>query len=600
MSEPCWFWRPGVEVGLPCAVGLSVRPPGVEEFGELWDAEEFGVPLLDGDVRSDPDPVEEDGVDVELPVDGDVARGEDDGPWFDVFVFVEVELGVVIRVLPVGSVPVRGVVRSPGVEFAGLVREVVPSPGVLRDVVPSLGVDVRGVVPSPGLVPGVVLRGAVPSPGVVLPGVRWLGIRPSGVLPGVRPSGVLPGVRPSPALETRSPAPPPEARPSAVADADAVGVGVLRGAVVDVGLGVEAGPDPVAVGVPDALAEVVLAEPELGVGLLGLEPDDAVLPDELPVCGEPPPPTLPPVDGATGDVGIDEPPSGRPPAADGSLDVGVEVGAALVCVGALAARLSTLVLMPPPWPPVDGDADVPPDDAEAATVCGVGDDRPDTDEPPPEWEGPETLGPSDEPPESEPPDEELLGEGSSKSDSVGPEWDTAGRAAPESAPDPASAPDPESDPDPESEPGPEPTSGAPMLSPPVSADIPPPMFAPESWPARVDAEESEPSEWDPEPDEESEPPSLPEPPELSEPLDPSDPSDPSDPLDPSEPSDECEPPSPSPELPCPSIRLSIAWCARCPAFSPRLSRTPSARVCGVCLMASQPALAPCLAVVARS
>ncbi|MCL6672702.1 hypothetical protein [Streptomyces panaciradicis] len=559
------------------------------------------MPLLDGDVRSDPDPVEEDGVDVELPVDGDVVRGEEDGPGFDVFglVFVELELGVVVRVLPVGSVPVRGVVRSPGVEFAGLLREVVPSPGVLRDVVPSPGVDVRGVVPSPGLVPGVVLRGAVPSPGVVLPGVRWLGIRPS---------GVLPGVRPSPAPDTRSPAPPPEARPSAVADADAdadaVGVGVLRGAVDDVGLGVEAGPDPVAVAVPDALAEAVLAAPELGVGLLGLEPDDVVPPDELPTCGEPPPLTLPPVDGATGDVGIDEPPSGRPPPADGSLDVGVDVGAALVCVGALAARLSTFVLMPPPCPPVDGVADVPPDDAEAATVCGVGDDRPETDEPPPEWEGPETFGPSDEPPESAPPEDELLGEGSSKSDSVGPAWDTVGRAAPESAPDPASAPDPESDP--ESEPGPEPTSGAPMVLPPVSADIPPPMFAPESWPPRVDAEESEPSECDPEPDEESEPPSLPEPSEPPEPLDPSELVDPSDPLDPSEPSepsepsDECEPPSPSPELPCPSIRLSIAWCARCPAFSPRLSRTPSARVCGVCLMASQPAFAPCLAVVARS
>ncbi|MGW3139417.1 hypothetical protein ACWDAQ_26580, partial [Streptomyces sp. NPDC001139] len=528
-----------MEAGPPCVVGLSVRPPGVEEFdgleefGELWDVEEFGVPLLDGDVRSDPDPVEEDGVEVELPVEGDVARGEDDGPGFDVFVFVEVELGVVVRVLPVGSVPVRGVVRSPGVEFAGLLREVVPSPGVLRDVVPSPGVDVRGVVPSPGvdvrgvvpspgLVPGAVLRGAVPSPGVVPPGVRWLGIRPSGE----RPSGVLPGVRPSPAPETRSPAPPPEARPSAVADADAdadaVGVGVLRGAVDDVGLGVEAGPDPVAVAVPDALAEAVLAAPELGVGLLGLEPEDVVPPDELPLCGEPPPPTPPPVDGATGDVGIDEPPSGRPPPADGSPDVGVDVGAALVCVGALAARLSTLVLMPPPCPPGDGVADVPPDDAEAATVCGVGDDRPETDEPPPEWEGPETLGPSDEPPESAPPEDELLGEGSSKSDNVGPAWDTVGRAAPESAPDPASAPDPESDPDPESEPGPEPTSGAPMVLPPVSADIPPPMFAPESWPPRVDAEESEPSECDPLPDEESEPPSLPELSESPELLDPSD------------------------------------------------------------------------------
>ncbi|MBK3647431.1 hypothetical protein [Streptomyces sp. MBT33] len=352
---------------------LSVRPLGVEEFDEFDEFEELGefdVPLLEGDVefRSGPEPVVADGVDVELLdvellVDGDVVRGDDDGPWFEVLVFELEEPGVVVRVLPVGSVVLRGVVRSPGVVFPdpGVLRDVVPSPGrvplVSREVVPSPGVDVRGVVPSPGLVPGVV-RGVVPSPGVVLPGVRWLGIRPSGVLPGVRPSGVpdvrpspAPGTRPSPVPETRTPAPPP-ARPSAVADADAdadaVGVGVLRGAVDDVGLGVEAGPDPVADAVADAVAEVGLTALELGVGLLGLEPDDAVPPDEVPPCCEPPPPTPPPVDGATGDVGIDEPPSGRPPPEDGSLDVGADVGAALVCVGALAARLSTFVLMPPP------------------------------------------------------------------------------------------------------------------------------------------------------------------------------------------------------------------------------------------------------------
>src|SRR5947208_1548798 len=55
-----------------------------------------------------------------------------------------------------------------------------------------------------------------------------------------------------------------------------------------------------------------------------------------------------------------EPPSARtppPPLEDGSLVVGVGVGAALVWVGVLAARLSMLVLMPP-WPPVS--ADMPP------------------------------------------------------------------------------------------------------------------------------------------------------------------------------------------------------------------------------------------------
>ncbi|MER6424192.1 hypothetical protein [Streptomyces sp. NPDC001137] len=236
---------------------LLVRPLGVDEFE---------VPSLGAEARSEPEPVDVDGVDVDgvdvVLVDGDVVLGVDDGFWFEVPVS-EFRLGMSVRVLPVGSVVLRGVVPSPGL-VPGVLRGVVPSPGL----VPGVS---RDVVPSPG-----VLLGGVPSPGVVFPGVRWVGMRPSGV-PGVRPSAV-PGTRPSPVPETRSPAP-PATRPSPVADADADAVVVLRGVEDDVGLGVEAGPDPVG----DAVAEVFLAAPELGVGLLGLAPDDVVLPDVPPL-----------------------------------------------------------------------------------------------------------------------------------------------------------------------------------------------------------------------------------------------------------------------------------------------------------------------------
>ena len=303
-----------------------------------------------------------------------------------------------------------------------------------------------------------------------------------------------------------------------------------------------------------------------------------------------------------------EPPSARtppPPLEDGSPVVGVGVGAALVWVRVPAARLSMLVLIPP-WPPVDGDGEVPADDAEADTECTVGDAMPDTEWPPPEWDGPEAPGLSDEPPESGPPDDAPLGDGSSKSDSVGPEWESVGLADPVSDPAPESDPDPESDP--ESEPGPAPRSGPPMPLPPVSAEIPPPMFTPALLPACVDVEESDPDESDPseweleseldedeseeEPEDESD--------EESEPLSLSDELE--SPLPSPSPSEEFEPSSPCPSdpPPCPSIRLSMAWCARCPAFSPRLSRTPSARVCGVCLMASQALSAPALTVAPRS
>ena len=237
------------------------------------------------------------------------------------------------------------------------------------------------------------------------------------------------------------------------------------------------------------------------------------------------------------------------------------MGAALVWVGVLAARLSMLVLIPP-WPPVDGDGEVPPDDAEADTECTVGDAMPDTGEPPPEWDGPEALGPSDAPPESEPPDDAPPGEGSSKSDSVGPEWESVGLDAPESDPAPESEPDPESEP--ESEPGPAPRSGAPMPLPPVSADIPPPMFTPVSLPERVDVEESEPDESDPS---EWEPESELDEDESEEELedeseDESEPPSPSEELESPSPSEEFEPSSPCPPSappPCPSIRLSMAW-----------------------------------------
>jgi hypothetical protein len=242
-----------------------VAGPGwVEEFGvRLLGVEEFGVPLLGVEVRSEPVPVEVAGVVVEVLVDGDAVLGDDDwaGFWFVVLV-LGFWRGVLVRVSPVGSVVLRGGVRSPGVV-----------PGVSRGVVPSPGVVLRGLVPSPGLVSG-VLRGVVPSPGVVLPGVRWFGVRPSGV-PGVRPSAI-PATRPSPAL-ARRPSPTPAMRLPGIVD---VG-GVLRGAVEDVGLGVEAGPVPVGEDVAGVLAEGVLAAPELGVGLVGLEPDGA-LPVVLP------------------------------------------------------------------------------------------------------------------------------------------------------------------------------------------------------------------------------------------------------------------------------------------------------------------------------
>ncbi|MDC0772184.1 hypothetical protein [Streptomyces sp. HD] len=260
----------------------------------LLGVEELGVPLPGVELRSGPPPVDGDGDVVGVLVEGDAVLGGADweGFWFGLVV-PGFWPGVWVRLPPVESVPLRGGVRSPG-DVPGVFREVVPSfgvvvPGVLRGVVPSPGVAVPGVlrggVRSPGVVPG-VFRGVLPSPGVVLPG-RWAGIRPSGVpcVPGVRPSPV-PGTRPS-----------------------GVEAGVLRGVVGDVGLGVEAGPVPVAEGVPGVPAEGFLAGPELGFGLVA---DGVPAPPEVPGlwC---PPGVGPPVEGAVGDVGMPPPPSERLP-----------------------------------------------------------------------------------------------------------------------------------------------------------------------------------------------------------------------------------------------------------------------------------------------
>ena len=118
---------------------------------------------------------------------------------------------------------------------------------------------------------------------------------------------------------------------------------------------------------------------------------------------------------------------------------------------------------------------------------------------------------------------------------------------------------PESDPEPES--GPAPILGAPMSLPPVSADMPLPMFVPGTLPLRVEVEESDVDELESE-DEELEAEELEE--EESEEVE----SDEEE-LD----EEELELPGPeplpmsSPDGPSyPSTRLSIACRARLPAF----------------------------------
>ena len=192
------------------------------------------------------------------------------------------------------------------------------------------------------------------------------------------------------------------------------------------------------------------------------------------------------MEGAVGDVGMVEPPSARPPelAGDGSA---VGVGAALDCVGMLAARPSIEV----PIVPLPGEEDVPPDDVapDVGADCALGDERPDTEDPPPDSEGPDVLGVLDEPLVSDPLGEGPPGEGSSKSDRDGPGEGVGleyGVSEEDGFPGIGTGTGTGE--------GPAPISGAPMSLPPVSADIPLPMFAPGTVPLRVELEESEPDE----------------------------------------------------------------------------------------------------------
>jgi hypothetical protein len=98
------------------------------------------------------------------------------------------------------------------------------------------------------------------------------------------------------------------------------------------------------------------------------------------------------VEGVVGDVGMAEPPSERPPVPAGG-EASAGVGAALDCVGLLAAKPS--IWVPLKRPP--GEDHLPPDDADVGADCAGGDDRPDTEESPPEREGPDVLGVPDEP-----------------------------------------------------------------------------------------------------------------------------------------------------------------------------------------------------------
>ncbi|MGW5471961.1 hypothetical protein [Streptomyces chartreusis] len=295
-----------------------------------------------------------------------------------------------------------------------------------------------------------------------------------------------------------------------------------------------------------------------------------------------------------------EPPSERPPELEGDgSDVAV-VGAAFDCVGVVAARLSIDV----PIAPFPGDDEVPPDDDGVGAECDVGEESPETWEPPPLLEGlPDELGELEEPFPSPALDDGPPGDGSSKSERDGPEEDPVGRGYEESDEDESR---PESEPGPES--GPAPTSGPPMSLPPVSADIPRPMFEPTSLVERVEGESAEESddredpeselELDPESDDELEFEFDDDELELFEPESPS--------LLPVSPVSPPSPPAPSPPRPLldgplyPSIRLSTAWWNLLPAFCPRLSRTPSARVCGVCFRASRPAWPPALMVALTS
>ncbi|MCF1511548.1 hypothetical protein [Streptomyces glomeratus] len=190
--------------------------------------------------------------------------------------------------------------------------------------------------------------------------------------------------------------------------------------------------------------EGFLVGPGLEVGLVGPGVEE-VLPGVLAPARGAGPPLV--VEGGVGEVGMAELPSVRPPVPLGEWSVVVGVGAAWDWVGALAARLSIDVPIPPPLPPPVGDA-VPPDDAWVGAACGVGEEIPDTEE----WPvpvGPDVLGAPEVVSVFEPLCEAPPGEGSSKSasDVVCLE---VGRSEEEGfCPGPESDPEPE----PESEPG---------------------------------------------------------------------------------------------------------------------------------------------------
>lgn len=287
-----------------------------------------------------------------------------------------------------------------------------------------------------------VLGAGVRPVGVVW-GAVWCGVRLF-VLPGVRLSVVL-GVRLSGVPGVRPSAPGVRVCVEGVEVDGVLGVfgvlGEVRRVLAGVDCGVEAGPaaavlwapgvragpeadvlGPVAVVFPGtepvagAAAEGVRAGPVWVVGLVGPVVEEA---PGVCVAGRAPAVPPPVVVGAVGEVGMAEPLSGRPPPPPGAGSV-AGVGAAALWMGTLAARLSMLVLMPPL--PDEAEA-VPPDEVGAGAECGVGEERPETEEPPPVWEVPED-------PVVVPVSGALVvaatGVGSSKSDRVGPVDEGAG------------------------------------------------------------------------------------------------------------------------------------------------------------------------------